>query len=334
MKFIVDEALIRYLVLNGSDNDGILAKLSNLNFIKDRSKLDIHLERVLRVRRDVCLNIACDLLSQGFSKSYVLEEISSISKFLPQPIVDSILEEASEKASKRKIKSSIKKLELTVKSLSKNGFFIFLDPQKYFTSIKIYGDRTLPAYYDLTITIEKHSDEHRFLITKFLEKLKGKTTRNFTNNLIEALERFGDLYAKLDVLSIVMSYIEEDAVKLSSKGLSKPNIISQLRNKYSDILDHVIRTQSTISPIDRELQRLQASRKFSNNLVHGSILQISKNRFKIETPRIIQPHFSIEITLISWSKRTRNLVLKLLNAIGNRGLIQLQSFLENWIKRK
>lgn len=334
MKVKFDEALIRYLILTGSDNDGILARLSNLNFIEDKSKFDFYLERIFEVRRAVCLNVALDLLGQGFSENYVLKEISSISKFLPQPIVDSIIEEALKNASNRKIKSSIKKLELTVKSLSKNGFFIFLDPQKYFTSIKIYGDRTLPAYYDLTITIEKHSDEHRFIITKFLEKLKGKTTRNFTNNLIEALERFGDLYAKLDVLSIVMSYIEEDAVKLSSKGLSKPSIISQLRSKYSDILDHVIKTQSTISPIDRELQRLQTLRKFSNKLIHGSILQISRNRFKIETPKIIQPNFSIEITLISWSKRTRNLILKLLNAIGNKDLIKLQSFLENWIKDK
>lgn len=334
----VVEALIRYLILIGSDNDSILSKLHGLNFIEDESQYDVFLERIFEARRDVCSHIAYDLFGQGVPKDDVVQRLSPMCKFLPQPIVESILDKTFKSASKKKPKSSIKTLESMVESLSEAGFFIFLNYSGYFLSIKTYGDRTLPAYYDLTITIERYNDEQRLLLTSFLESLSSKSIRVFTNSLMETLERFGDLHAKLDVLSIVMSYIEEDAVKLLNKGLSKSKVIDYLREKYSDVIDHVIKTQVTLSPIDRELHRLFSSQRIKNrelsSLIYGGVLQIARNRFKIETPKYILPQFSLEITLIAWSKHSRNLILKLLNAINNEGLLSLRSFLENWLRGK
>ncbi|RLE52269.1 MAG: hypothetical protein DRJ26_03780 [Candidatus Methanomethylicota archaeon] len=328
--------VIKCLVLIGKSDSEILNVARKAFPDQVRSLSDDALyEVILGVRRDVCFKAASDLFIQGFDRDEILMELSAIRGPLPQQIIDQVLENAAKSDLSKPCKAPLKELDNIASRLRNEKLFLATEVAGPLLTFKLYGDRLFPAYIDLSITIEKYDDDQRSLLLNFLNSLVGKTSKDVTRLLVKELEAFGNEYAKLDILTLVMGYIEEDAVSLVSRGSLKDEVIEKLKAKYSDVLDYILRTQSTFSPIDRELKKaITAVEPFREKLgdVAGNITRVGANRFIIATPAYIYPNFMLDIVTVSWSRHIRDVLVKLFNSVASQGINSLAKFLINWLR--
>jgi len=329
--------LVKCLILYGKPDSEVLRLARKAPFDEVSSLSDDQLyELILEVRRNLFLKAASDLFKQGFASNEILRELKPLRGTLPLQILNLALKEAADAAASKTCKAPLKELDELFSRLKGEGeLFLATDHAGPLLTFKLYGDRLSPAYLDLSITIEKYDDEQRFLLLNFFKSLIGKTARDFTRLLVGELEAFGNRHAKLDILTLVMGYIEEDVVSLSLKGFLKDEIIGRLKAKYSDVLDYILRTQSTISPIDREFQRAASALKSPSTQlgeIAGIIARVGSNRFVIATPKYLYPNFIVDIAIVSWSKRIRDMLVKLFNSIASKGVDHLALSLISWLE--
>ena len=326
--------ILRCLIINTN-----FGEIEIINFLRKNLKLKINLDfkkMILSVKEIILPEIITDLIYQGLSYQEIERELRSLGTFLEGTDYHLILNNMyTSVAAESSHTASLKDLLTLSKAFAKNYFLITINQAPLLFSLKIFGDRIPPLYIDFTITIEKYNEQHRFFLIKFLEKLYGLSPTIFKSKLIESITSYTSLFSKLDVLDVVLNYIEQDIFTLSSKGYTKNEIIATLKNKYPKLLDTILSSQNTLSPLQREFNKALINLKSDPNVIlkKDLIKQMTDNRFIIKTSDCHYPNYTFDFLVSPWAINFRMLLTKFFNTIALNSISHLHNYIHHWIQK-